>query len=144
VKQGRFDIGRFSDELVEVSVELLRSWLQRLMAPPTWITSVPSLRRPQPVADFAVRLAAVLALPYYPVVKHIRQHPEQKTMHNSYQQASNVLNVFAIEGAILNGPVLLVDDIADSKWTLTVVGHLLRQHGSGAVHPFALASASVG
>ncbi len=144
VKQGRFNTARFSDELVEASAELLRSWLQQLTAPPTWITSVPSLRRPQPVADFAARLAVALALPYHPVVTHIRQHPEQKTMRNSYQQANNVLSVFAIEGSVMQERVLLVDDISDSKWTLTVVGHLLRQHGSGAVHPFTLASASVG
>jgi ATP-dependent DNA helicase RecQ len=143
VKLGRLNTGRFSDELLEASVELLRSRLQRLAAPPAWVTSVPSLRRPQAVADFAARLAAALALPYHPVVKHIQQHPEQKTLRSGYLQANNVLNVFAIEGKVLNEPVLLVDDVADSKWTLTVVGHLLQAHGSGEVHPFALASTSL-
>ena len=41
-----------------------------------------------------------------------------------------------------DGPVLLVDDIVDSGWTLTVAGHLLRTHGSGPVYPFVLAVAS--
>jgi ATP-dependent DNA helicase RecQ len=36
--------------------------------------------------------------------------------------------------------VLLIDDLVHSQWTLTVVGMLLRQAGSGAVHPFALAT----
>ena len=40
------------------------------------------------------------------------------------------------------GPVILVDDIVDSGWTLTVAGMLLRSQGSGPVHPFALATAS--
>ena len=33
----------------------------------------------------------------------------------------------------------VVDDIVDSRWTLTVVGSLLREAGSGPVFPFALA-----
>ena len=44
--------------------------------------------------------------------------------------------------AVRPGPVLLVDDLVDSGWTLTVAGWLLREQGSGEVHPFALAAAS--
>jgi ATP-dependent DNA helicase RecQ len=36
-------------------------------------------------------------------------------------------------------PVLLVDDLADSRWTLTVAGRELRRAGAAAVLPFALA-----
>ena len=39
-------------------------------------------------------------------------------------------------------PVLLVDDMVDSGWTLTLAAVLLRRHGAGAVYPFALAKAS--
>jgi ATP-dependent DNA helicase RecQ len=39
--------------------------------------------------------------------------------------------------------VLLVDDMVDSRWTLTIAGFKLRQAGSGPVFPFALADASV-
>ena len=39
-------------------------------------------------------------------------------------------------------PVLLVDDMVDSGWTLTLAAVLLQHHGSGPVHPFALAKAS--
>jgi len=35
--------------------------------------------------------------------------------------------------------VLLVDDLVDSRWTLTVAGRTLRQAGAAAVLPFALA-----
>lgn len=42
-----------------------------------------------------------------------------------------------------NGPVLLVDDVVDSGWTLTTIAALLRQAGSGCVYPAALATASV-
>jgi len=41
--------------------------------------------------------------------------------------------------SVLPGPVLLVDDMVDSRWTLTVVSTLLRAGGSGEVFPLALA-----
>ena len=40
----------------------------------------------------------------------------------------------------LPGPVLLVDDVADSRWTLTVAAGLLREAGAPAVLPFVLAA----
>jgi ATP-dependent DNA helicase RecQ len=43
--------------------------------------------------------------------------------------------------AKLSGPVLLVDDLVDSRWTLTVAGAALRAAGAPAVLPFALAQA---
>ena len=44
-------------------------------------------------------------------------------------------------GEIIEGEnVLLIDDMVDSKWTLTVCGLKLREKGCGKVFPFALAS----
>jgi ATP-dependent DNA helicase RecQ len=37
------------------------------------------------------------------------------------------------------GPVLLVDDVADSRWTLTVSAGLLREAGVPGVLPLVLA-----
>ena len=42
----------------------------------------------------------------------------------------------------LDGPVLLVDDLVDSRWTVTVAGQALRRAGAGGVLPFALALAA--
>jgi ATP-dependent DNA helicase RecQ len=41
--------------------------------------------------------------------------------------------------SIGDAPVLLVDDLADSRWTMTVAGRELRRGGASAVLPFALA-----
>jgi ATP-dependent DNA helicase RecQ len=49
----------------------------------------------------------------------------------------NVVDAYAITGSVPPDPVLLVDDLVDSGWTLTVVGRLLRGAGSGLVHPLA-------
>jgi ATP-dependent DNA helicase RecQ len=38
-------------------------------------------------------------------------------------------------------PVLLVDALVDSRWTLTVVGAALLEAGSGSVSPLVLATA---
>lgn len=40
----------------------------------------------------------------------------------------------------VDGPVLLIDDLADTGWTLTMAAHALRRAGVDAVLPFALAS----
>ena len=61
-------------------------------------------------------------------------------MANSAQQARNVDGSLRIQGNVPAGPVLLVDDMVDSKWTLTVAAYLLTSHGSGPVYPLALAS----
>ena len=62
-------------------------------------------------------------------------------MENSTQQLTNVLDAFTIRGEIPPGPVLLVDDTVDSRWTLTVIGEQLRAAGTGPAFPFALTDA---
>ena len=73
----------------------------------------------------------------------VSDNREQKEMENSYQQARNVLDAFRIQNT-RPGPVLLVDDLVDSRWTLAVIGNLLMQEGTEAVYPFAIAHAGKG
>jgi len=89
-------------------------------------------------------LAEGLGLPFYPVLVKVQDTPAQKNMRNSAQQAFNVADAFRVRGSCPNGPVLLIDDLVDSRWTLTVCGTLLREAGSGPVHPFVLATAAGG
>ena len=88
---------------------------------------------------FARRLATSLELPYKNVVEKVRDTEPQKTMQNSHQQYRNVLDSFKIRQPIPRGPVLLVDDIVDSRWTLTVIGGQLLSSGATLVYPLALA-----
>ena len=110
--------------------------------PPGWVTCVPSLKRPNLVPDYAARVAAKLGLPFEEAVRKVRDNDEQKVQHNSYHQCRNLDGVFAVTDKVRPGPVLLVDDVVDSGWTLTVVSILLRRAGSGPVWPMALASTS--
>lgn len=127
----------FPDELVTACESLVRQWNPQ--PAPNWVTCVPSLRHPDLVPDFASRLAARLGLPFHAVLEKTDNRPEQKTMSNSIQQARNIDGSLAVTTQPLAGPVLLVDDMVDSRWTLTVAAWLLRTHGSGAVFPLALA-----
>jgi ATP-dependent DNA helicase RecQ len=78
-------------------------------------------------------------------VRKIRATEEQKKMQNNYKQLGNLAGTFEIDAYPgMSGPVLLVDDTVDSRWTFTVVAALLRKAGSGPVFPFALASTASG
>jgi len=137
VRQGKYHDGYFSDDLVTACVQMIHEWNPQ--PAPTWVTCVPSLRHPDLVPNFAQRLAAALGLPFYMVIAKTDARPEQKTMENSTQQARNIDGSLALNGQpVLPGPVLLVDDMVDSRWTLTVSAWLLRKNGSGAVWPMAL------
>jgi ATP-dependent DNA helicase RecQ len=141
VRHGKYQDRRFADDLVQACAALVRRW--RPEPPPAWVTCVVSRRHPDLIPDFARRLAAALGLPFHPVLVQSEQRPEQKTMANSIQQARNVDGSLRIRpGRVPGGPVLLVDDVVDSRWTLTVATWLLRTHGSGEVFPLALAEAS--
>ena len=141
VRDDKYVHGRFSDDLVRAAADLiLNRWQPDPL--PEWVAAIPSLRHPRLVPEFAKRLADALRLPFIPVLVRAIDAPEQKTMANSTMQARNVRGTLAISRGVPTGPVLLVDDIADSRWTLTLAGWFLRTHGSGIVHPFVLARAT--
>ena len=142
VAQGKCDAHRFDDQLVASSAHLIASrWKPEPR--PTWVTALPSSAHAGLVDDFARRLADRLGLPYVDCLTTRSGAPPQKDMQNSVQQAANARAKLGIHGDdVRQGPVLLVDDIVDSRWTMTVAGSLLREHGSGPVIPFALAVAA--
>ncbi|WP_036859478.1 RecQ family ATP-dependent DNA helicase [Porticoccus hydrocarbonoclasticus] len=134
--------GHFRDELVDAVIEMIRQRWQPAPAP-EWVTCVPSLNHTNLVPDFAQRLAARLGLPFVPAaIAKVRANQPQKLQNNRYHQCSNLDGVFAVDHSIPSGPVLLVDDVVDSGWTMTVLAALLRRNGCGNVYPVALASSS--
>jgi ATP-dependent DNA helicase RecQ len=135
--------GHFRDELVEAIAEMI---LQRWKPSPRpgWVTCVPSLKHPNLVPSFAKRLAAKLGLPFHPVIYKAQDNEPQKLQNNRYHQCSNLDGVFAVNKGVTGTPVLLVDDVVDSGWTMTILAALLKQQGSGDVYPVALASSATG
>lgn len=121
------------------------NWADR----PTWICPMPSRRRAPIVDALAHGLGSLGKLPVHRALVTSNSpsaSPDafQADQSNSAHQVGNVWHRFAIdpaalpEPAILGGPVLLVDDEVDSRWTMTVAAWKLTDSGSGAVLPFAL------
>ncbi len=138
VRQGKYHDGRFSDELIGACLEMMHNWAPT--PAPTWVTAVPSHRHPNLVPEFAQRLADAMELPFLMALAKTDKRPEQKTMENSIQQARNIDgSIMVTTPSVPAVPVLLVDDMVDSRWTFTVSSWLLRAHGSGEVWPLALA-----
>jgi ATP-dependent DNA helicase RecQ len=135
--------GRFRDDLADAVVEMVRDrW--RPVPAPAWVASVPSLRHPDLVPDLARGVAARLQLPYVNAVTKMKSNQPQKLQENRFHQCANLDGAFAVMDRPPDGPVLLLDDVVDSRWTLTVVAALLRRAGVTAVWPVALAAATAG
>ncbi len=138
VRQGKYHDGYFSDELVDACHELINKWNPKPF--PEWVTCIPSRRHPNLVPDFARRLAESLGLPFRQSLIKTEDRPEQKTMENSTQQARNIDGSLALTDEVLpDSPLLLVDDMVDSRWTFTIAAWLLRSNHSSEVWPLALA-----
>ena len=124
----------FSDELVDAAARLVRGW--RARPGPTWVTpgavapTSGARRRLRPPARRRAR-AARSSTPS----SNVRPTRPQQEMENSAQQLPQRLRRVRGAPPSPSGPVLLVDDIVDSRWTLTVVGALLRQAGCRARPP---------
>ena len=141
VARCKYETGVFSDALVNASARLIAGKWQPDPGP-AWVTAVPSQHRLELVSGFAARLASRLGIPFLPIISKIRPTRPQKEMENSVQQLRNLLGAFELRGELPKGPVLLVDDVIDSGWTLTLLAILLQAGGSGPVYPFVLAKAS--
>lgn len=134
--------GRFNDELVDAMAEMIQQRWQPNPAP-LWVCCVPSRNHPELVPDFARRLAVRLGLPFIDAIRKVKDNQPQKGQQNRFHQCRNLDGAFDIYQRNPGQPVLLVDDVVDSGWTLTVIAALLQQAGSGPVYPVALASSSV-
>lgn len=141
VSKEKYIYGNFSDSLVEASAKLLRSFVKENQI--VYLTSIPSIRHPNLVLNFAERLAKRLNLIYIDTLEKIKNVSQQKELNNSYLQYENADKSFSVRKIDLPSEnILLVDDMVDSKWTLTVCSYKLRKAGSGKIYPFALANSS--
>ena len=130
---------RFCDELVGKSAKVLRPLVNEKGI--KYITCVPSLRG-DIVLDFSMRLAESLGLTFVELLKKSNTR-QQKEMQNSSYQCGNAMHSFSLlDGVEVPDKVLLVDDVVDSRWTLTACGYYLSQGGCGEIYPFALADSS--
>ncbi|HEU5355710.1 MAG TPA: DEAD/DEAH box helicase [Actinocrinis sp.] len=143
-----------SDSLVAAVVDVLREWSSQdeparrwsAAGRPVGVVSINSRRRPQLIGSLAARVAEIGRLPLLGTVDRVADGPPSGGANSAWRLRS-VHAAFAIGPELAGrlsenpGPVLLVDDLVDSGWTLTVTARLLRQAGATAVLPLALATA---
>jgi ATP-dependent DNA helicase RecQ len=133
------------DELLKACARVLGAWdwAQR----PGAVVAMPSRRRPQLVAGVAQGLARIGRLPYLGTLSLAHGGPTGGPGGNSAFRLAAVWQRIVVDPELRtrleelgSAPVLLVDDLVDSRWTMTVAGRELRRAGVPAVLPFALAS----
>jgi ATP-dependent DNA helicase RecQ len=127
------------DDVFGAVVQVLTGWgwEQR----PTGVVVVPSRTRPQLVGSLGARLAEIGRLPLLGTLDLLRDVPAGAGRSNSAQRLKAVHGSFGVPPSLelTGGPVLLVDDVADSGWTLTEATRVLRAAGAGPVLPLVLA-----
>ncbi|MDF0512275.1 DEAD/DEAH box helicase [Agromyces sp. H3Y2-19a] len=125
---------RVLDGCVRVLAEW--GWAER----PVAVVAMPSRSKPQLVDSLARGLAEVGRLPYLGALELVDGGPTGQPGGNSAFRLAGVWHRFSAGGlGVPAGPVLLVDDQVDSRWTLTVAARELRAAGATEVLPFALA-----
>jgi ATP-dependent DNA helicase RecQ len=127
------------EDVLQACVQVLVNWGWERR--PTAVVAMPSRRHPLLVTSVAEGIARVGRLPYAGTLALVDGGPRGEPGGNSAFRLSGVWGRFAVppDLALDGGPVLLVDDLADSRWTYTVAARALRLAGASAVLPLTLA-----
>ncbi|MEX1079497.1 MAG: RecQ family ATP-dependent DNA helicase [Homoserinimonas sp.] len=135
--------GAGSPALIAACVRVLADW--GWDERPAAIVTMPSRRHPQLIGSVAAGLSAAGQLPNLGSLGYLDGGPTGEAGGNSAYRLAGVWGRLEVPArladavAALPGPVLLIDDLVDSRWTLTVAARQLRLAGATAVLPFALA-----
>jgi ATP-dependent DNA helicase RecQ len=154
-------------ELMDAVVAVLKDWSASWAARPVAVVGIDSVARPRLVHSLAERIAAIGRLPMLGAVGARAGEASAAgggsgvsaagggsgaggagagATVNSAFRVRDRHAVLALPDALaerlagLTGPVLLVDDLVDSGWTMAIAARLLRRAGAPAVLPLALAS----
>ncbi|MFB6438539.1 RecQ family ATP-dependent DNA helicase [Streptomyces sp. NPDC056411] len=148
--------GPVPDDVASAVVTVLADWAKGpggwasgapgAPARPTGVVCLSSLSRPQLIRSLAEQIAAVGRMPFLGTVTSAddgtggripRSNSAQRlrALHGSLGVPPELAQALVSTG----GPVLLVDDYADTGWTLAVAARLLRRAGAEEVFPLVLA-----
>lgn len=134
-----------SPELLRAIVPVLAEW--GWVTRPVAVVAMPSRRRPQLVASLAAGIAEMGRLTDLGSLEYAHGGPTGEPGGNSAFRLAGVWGRVVVGGDLrerlqgIRGPVLLVDDLADSRWTLTVAARELRGAGAPEVLPLTVAVA---
>jgi ATP-dependent DNA helicase RecQ len=130
-----------SEDVVAAAVKVLASWDWDTR--PKAVLALDSDRHPLLISSLARELARLGRLTDLGILRYA---PERRPV----TAANSAYRVAALDGGWLppdpeaivaaGGPVLLVDDLSDTGWTLTMAARVVRAAGAPEVLPFAMAS----
>ncbi|WP_134772737.1 RecQ family ATP-dependent DNA helicase [Ornithinimicrobium flavum] len=131
------------EDVTRAVVQVLAGWGwdQR----PVGLVAMPSRRRPAVVGSLAEQISQIGRLPLLGTLDLVHGGPVGEPGGNSAFRLANVWERIGVGPqlrealASTRGPVLLVDDVVDSRWTITVAARELRLAGAEAVLPLVLA-----
>lgn len=90
------------------------------------------------LAELAQRIAEVGRMEYAGLVP-VREGREDVAAQNSAYRVRGLIDHYVMPGAHVQGPILLVTDVVDTGWSVTVAAHQLSEAAGCDVLPFALA-----
>ncbi|WP_433716408.1 RecQ family ATP-dependent DNA helicase [Nocardia sp. CA-084685] len=127
-----------ADAVFDACIAVLREW--NWTTRPTAVMALESQRYPVLTASLAARLAEVGRLRDLGTLQLRPDRPPVSAANSAHRVAGLFDSWLIPDLGSLDGPILLVDALADTGWTLTVAAHALRNAGAPAVLPFALAT----
>jgi ATP-dependent DNA helicase RecQ len=131
------------DDVFAACVRVLAAWEWRER--PVGVVTLDSRTRPRLIRDLGERLAEIGKLPVLGEVEYVAARSAHPA--NSARRLAQLWTALRVPDELkdrlstVGGPVLLVDDLVDSGWTMTLAARLLRKAGAPAVLPFTLAVA---
>ncbi|WP_069166724.1 RecQ family ATP-dependent DNA helicase [Nocardia altamirensis] len=126
------------DSVFDACIAVLRDW--NWTTRPTSVMALESARYPVLTATLAARLAEVGRLQDLGTMPTRADRPPVSAANSAHRVAGLFDSWEVPDLTHVDGPILLVDSLSDTGWTLTVAAHALRAAGADAVLPFALAS----
>ncbi len=132
--------GPVPDHVFDACIAILREWdwAER----PTSVMALQSPAQPRLAADLAARLARVGRLRDLGTLSPRPDRPPVSAANSAHRVAALFDSWEVPDLTGLDGPLLLVDTLTDTGWTLTLAARALRRAGAPAVLPFALATPS--
>jgi ATP-dependent DNA helicase RecQ len=135
--------GPVPDEVLRAAVTVLAAWPWETR--PTAVMGLDSLTRPLLIGSVVDGLSRLGRLTNLGTLSYAPDRRPVTAMNSAYRVAALDNSWAAPEPsvlAVLDGPVLLVDDVIDTGWTMTMATRVLRRAGATEVLPFTLASVS--
>ena len=123
-------------EVLDGLVEVLRRW-SRSWERPVAVVPMPSRRFPELVGSVAAHLARIGRLPLVDALE-VSGPPPSTEVSSAVRVRDLLARTGCRDGVRLDGPILLIDDVIRTRWTVTVAAALLVDAGATRVLPLAV------